>query len=366
MAKILISLIGKETIPNYQAYKEFSPDILIHIYSNVTKRASEIIESMIDKRFTDVVSIECDGWNFIDLLEKLNKNIKLIPSDILFVNVTGGTKMMALPVYEFAKEAEKENEVYYFYLNTESKINWFLEKGKSTFFTKQLTINEIISLQDQKLNSSLRYEEVVSDSKIQLKVIENDLDKNSSPWNKFLKYIKKYIRQNDELNHPSFEKISQLFNSKQELFRLKKYDDAIFLTYNGETYLKLSVGEQEAVWFLVNGGWFEVLTAKKLVKKYPNYEILLNVVFNFKSDEKIAKNEVDIFMCDGNKLIFVECKSGNISSKDIDTVKIRKDVYGGLVGQSILVGRYPLNLSSKHLNEKVKEYGVQYKIYNYL
>lgn len=366
MSNILISLIGKETIPNYQAYKEFSPDILIHIYSNVTKRSSAIIESMVDQINTEVISIECDGWDYIDLMEKINQRIKLKPNDKLFVNVTGGTKMMALPVYDFAKIAEKDNEVFYFYIDTKSKIHWFLEKNKTSFFKKLLTIEEIITLQDQKIQSSLNFNEALGDFEESLNVIVEDLGKATSKWNKFLKYINKFFRSSDVGSHFSFEEFKKILNSKQDLFLVNKENKNITISYHGEIYLIFPTSEEKFIWFVVNGGWFEILTARKLVKKYPDFEILLNVIFNFKSDDRIAKNEVDILMCDGNKLFFIECKSGNISSKDTDTIKIRKDTYGGLIGKSILVGRYPINQTLKHLLEKVKEYEIQYQIYNYL
>jgi hypothetical protein len=362
MSKILINLIGKETIPNYHAYKEIKPDILIQVYSDFSKKASNILSSMVKPNITELVAIECDGWNFLDLLEKLRINIKLLPNDQLFVNVTGGTKLMALPVYEFAKEQLPEVEVKLFYTTTNSEIVWFLEKNHVERLQTKLSIQELISLQNQKINQSYSFNETYKKFKDHLLVIEEQLSKNSSPWNKFLKYVNQHIRIDEENKNQSLLKVSETLNSKQELFYFKIEKTEVEILYQGESWLKFNLPETEVLWFLINAGWFELMVANKLVETYPDHEILLNVVFNFRSNQKLVRNEVDVLMCDGNKLIFVECKSGNIRSKDIDAIKIRKEVYGGLIGDSILVGRYPLNSTSKHLKEKIKEYGIKHKL----
>lgn len=363
MSKILINLIGKETIPNYHAYKEIQPDILIQVYSDFSKKASNLLGSMVNRGLTEVISIECDGWNFIDLLEKLRSNVKLLPNDHLFVNVTGGTKMMALPVYEFAKEQPSDITVKLFYTTTNSEIVWFLEKDNTSNLQSVLSIQELITLQNKKISSSYSFYETYKKFKQQLEIIETELSKSSSPWNKFLKYLNKYIRIDDENHYQTFWSIAETLNSKQDKFRINKQKNQIYISYDEKEWLKFQLPETEIFWFLVNAGWFEILVAKKFVHKHPDYEILLNVIFNFKSNQKLVRNEVDILMCDGNKLIFIECKSGNIKSKDIDLIKIRNEVYGGLIGESILVGRYPLNPSTKHLSEKIKEYGIKHRLF---
>jgi hypothetical protein len=137
----------------------------------------------------------------------------------------------------------------------------------------------------------------------------------------------------------------------------------IYLNYKENIFFKFGLHPEIILWFLLNGGWFETLVAQKLVKKHPSYEIMLNVVFNFKTDQNKIKNEVDILMSDGNKLLFFECKSGFIKSKDIDSIKIRNDIYGGLIGKSVLIGRYPLNAASKFLEEKAEEYQIPFTLY---
>jgi hypothetical protein len=205
MAKILINIIGKETIPNFHAYKEIQPDILIQVFSDFSKKAASILASMVNGELTEVVSIECDGWNFLDLLKRLRQNIKLLPNDQLFLNVTGGTKMMALPVYEFAKEQSKDVEAKLFYTTTDSKVVWFLNKDDVSDLQSVLSIQELITLQDQKLKSKINYDEIISLFEKPLNVIKTEWESKNSRWNQFLKLIKNLFRQSDDEVNPSFE-----------------------------------------------------------------------------------------------------------------------------------------------------------------
>lgn len=363
MSKILINLIGKETISNYHAYKEFQPDTLIQIYSDFSKKAANILTSMVDAKKTEVVPIECDGWNFLDILAKLKKKIKLNPDDQLFVNVTGGTKMMALPVYEFAKEHSSDVDVKIFYTTTDSKVVWFLEEGHVSNLQSVLSIQELIILQDQKLRSNINFGDINDLFEKPLNVIKTEWESKNSRWNQFLSLLNKTFRQTEGDFPLSFENFSERINSSQEVFKLLQNEKGIYLNYKENTFFKFGTTTEIILWFLLNGGWFETLVAQKLVKKYPSYEIMLNVVFNFKTDQNRVKNEVDILMSDGNKLFFFECKSGLIRSKDIDSIKIRNDIYGGLIGESVLIGRYPLKAASKFLKEKADEYQIPFTLY---
>lgn len=365
MSKVLINLIGKETIPNFHAYKEIQPDILIQVFSDFSKKAANIIAALIDINATKVFSIECDGWNFTDLLGKLRQNVKILANDELYVNVTGGTKMMALAAYEFAKEQAPNIDVKIFYTTTNSEIVWFREKDHLTSFNSVFSIKELITLQNQKINSSFNFDETYEKFKTQIEIIDKDLPKSSSSWNKFLTCINNYVRIKEEKNQ-TFSKIAETLNSSQNLFLIEKKHNLISISLEKKSWMKFELPDTEVLWFLVNGGWFELMVAERLVKKYPNYELLLNVIFNFKSNQKLVRNEVDVLMSDGNKLIFIECKSGIINSKDIDAIKIRKEVYGGLIGDSILVGRYPLNPMAEHLKEKIKEYGIKHELFTNL
>ena len=77
-----------------------------------------------------------------------------------------------------------------------------------------------------------------------------------------------------------------------------------------------------------------------------------NCVLPFKTDKLSRKNEIDILISTGKRLIFVECKSGNVRQEDINKMKVIKQTYGGVISKSILVSRF---LPSATILEKCKE-----------
>ena len=83
---------------------------------------------------------------------------------------------------------------------------------------------------------------------------------------------------------------------------------------------------------------------------------MLHCELPFKTDDKSLKNEIDIVLNTGNKLIFVECKSGNIKQEDINKMKVIKQTYGGIISKSLLVSRF---MPSQSIMEKCKELDIE-------
>ena len=101
-----------------------------------------------------------------------------------------------------------------------------------------------------------------------------------------------------------------------------------------------------------NAAWWELLVAKEISNWAGLQEMLVNCVLPFKTDKLTSKNEIDILVSTGNRLIFVECKSGNVRQEDINKMKVIKQTYGGVIAKSILVSRF---LPNATILEKCKD-----------
>jgi hypothetical protein len=70
------------------------------------------------------------------------------------------------------------------------------------------------------------------------------------------------------------------------------------------------------------------------------------------------------------KIIFVECKSGVVTSKDINNMKVRQETYGGIGAKNILVTRFDLFEgkldSNKLVVEKCKDLKIEIIHFNKL
>lgn len=359
---ILISLIGKETIPNYRAFKEFYPDILVHVFSETTKPAATILSEMC-KAKTQIIDVKVeDGNDYTELVEALSQKVLLSADDYLTVNVTGGTKMMAIALNEFARNANTICKVARFYIDLNQQIHWYLENRKESF-SEVLTLDEFIGLSGQKIISKDCYNEVIIPFQSTLSKINTFLKNYSQReiWNRFLKDIVGKVRNGANNYESTKQTLNRLLIDGMLCgFRIEWNSEGLLIQKNNVKIIETSLGERQIEWFFFNAGWFELLTAQKLALKYPENEIYMNVEFPSLNNEAQMKNEVDILINDGGKLIFVECKSGKVDTKDIDRIKVRKEVYGGLVSESILITRYPIDEFSLNA-EKCDELKIIYK-----
>ena len=102
--------------------------------------------------------------------------------------------------------------------------------------------------------------------------------------------------------------------------------------------------------------WWELLIVNEIAKTMKFKELFLGFELNFKSDKNTTKNEIDILINTGKKLIFIECKSGLVKQEDINKMKIVKQTYGGVIAKSILVCR---ELPNPSIIEKCKELDIE-------
>ena len=86
---------------------------------------------------------------------------------------------------------------------------------------------------------------------------------------------------------------------------------------------------------LLNTGWFELYTARMLSKIHPEEDIRINCVF--KNTKRLPKNEIDIILNTGTKLIFIECKTQVYNTTDIDKFNSAVKNYGGLGSKALFV-----------------------------
>lgn len=95
------------------------------------------------------------------------------------------------------------------------------------------------------------------------------------------------------------------------------------------------------VWHIVlNTGWFEVFVARLLSEHFPAEDIRLNCRF-VTSDNK-DKNEVDIIVNMGQRLLFVECKTQVYEITAVDKFSAVVHNYGGLGSKALFVTNWEM------------------------
>ncbi|MFC3809772.1 hypothetical protein [Lacihabitans lacunae] len=360
--KILISLIGKEVIGNFRVFKHLRPDKVVHLYSDDTKIHNQNLVNTIETSYHVMVeSFKVEGFDYENCMSKLN-SLSIKEEDIIVSNISGGTKIMSLALYAFAQEINQTENVCYF--DTNQNLHW-LNKNLKDIITTEILLEEYIELQGQKISSKVEFEIAWIKFKKSLKFVKYNYINDQ--WKTFLKEVvtvfRKY-RDNKNNEQSIFEIISKKL-IKTNIFDLDVQNGQFIVKTKESIFFQSKLSESDIDFFYFNAGWFELLCAQALQMKYSKDKIYLSVRFPYLSNQSSDKNEVDILINDSGKLIFIECKSGDVKSEHIDRIKNRKDTFGGLISKSMLITRFPIEKSynphmSKNIVEKCNEYGIEY------
>lgn len=109
--KIIVSLISEQTIPNFEFIKEKIKEIeaLLFITTPSMEKSGNrewILKALGDNDLEVLDPILVNAFSFEDIEEKLAQSIN--DEDLYLVNLTGGTKIMSLAVYDFFKSVNSQ------------------------------------------------------------------------------------------------------------------------------------------------------------------------------------------------------------------------------------------------------------------
>ena len=109
------------------------------------------------------------------------------------------------------------------------------------------------------------------------------------------------------------------------------------------------------------GRWWEVVVADVVsdwhmanVGSRGKDDIWHDVIFNEQNGNAV-KNEIDLVVNDRQRLLLIECKSGEITSADIFKIDSVRRTYGGNNSKALLISYLPVASS---LLEKCKDLGI--------
>jgi len=111
MSKVLVTLVSEQTIPNVEFIREMEDQVDRFLFIS-----TERMEKVGNRQWIlDTVKLDqekvldpliVDAFSFEDIEEKLIQAVN--DEDTYIVNLTGGTKIMSLAVYEFFKTLRSE------------------------------------------------------------------------------------------------------------------------------------------------------------------------------------------------------------------------------------------------------------------
>lgn len=335
MAKVHITLVGGQAAPVYYGIIEDKPDIVYLVCSSITRNETNHITKATKEKLPLVTIFvrEFDANNLQNIANSIaTLKQELNSSDEITLNLVGGTKAWSLMFYEaFSKESNVSIS-----LVEQSGAVWDLKTHQRHETEIEFYINTQFILQGNPLNDYFPFSNYTSKDGEVIKEIERARNFAPKAFTNLTATISK--EQEHELRTED-EGCFSYFDSYVEWIGESFVRLVLARKRNGELVNEEFVIESPNAKRLVFGSnWFEYKVARMLsIWKFAK-EIRCNCLFPVKTiNNNQIKNEVDIVVNTGNKLLFVECKTQINKSVDIDKFRTVVRNYGGLSSKGIVI-----------------------------
>ncbi|MDH6358836.1 DUF1887 family CARF protein [Parabacteroides sp. PF5-9] len=332
-------LLGKDISSVYHGIKEFAPDCIHLLYTDETREIADNMFPLLPDSI-QYKMYKTEPYNGNQVMEICREIHRHYSGEFMY-HLSEGTKPMALAAYQVAKELGIPS----FYLTQLGELVW------------------LDSFEKREMHSTLDNEEI-------LKLSGNTLSgyhdiKNLDPEDIQGSYAIKHFIETYPHDHARLMKFFGIFCQRQtshlptsKVFasglRFKQKEGAFIVTQKNKVLLRISHSNGIHLYF--KGSWWETLVANQVriwsERKKNAPEIWQNVIFQTGNAKNQAKNEVDVLVNNKQKLIFIECKSGQITQNDIYKMDGVRETYGGDISRAVLASYYPLDHS---LQEKCKD-----------
>lgn len=347
--EIVVSIISEHNIPNISLIRNMFVDTYLDILTKKSKESfydsyinavTDNKQSYITSKFDSIIVDESDPENIIDVLS--TKSDLFDEAKTIYVNVTGGTKLLSLYTYIFFKERYALKSKFY-YMNITSSSNIFIDldlknniemktvltleqylrsynyeiskesKAQFSFEVADIIIREYTGTQYLVVRSALNnlleiLNRIKSKNKVSkfhnsfdVREVIDDIEMNYGNKVKYSKIVKNIVNNKENMcefldnianrvNHSNFR------NSKNMNIKTLKYVISVFL--------------EEYIYNIIKREIFTNSNQENMINENIKQSIRLkNTAENEKDKDKYIP-ELDILFCFNNTLCYIECKSG--------------------------------------------------------
>ena len=328
-----ITLIGGQILPVFIGITEKKPDIVHVFYSKDSKDQFSLLKNILS--VTKIYSYQVDPFNYEEIKAKAEEIILANTSDKFELNITGGTKIMAIA----CQQVFNDLNLPIFYIDQKHVLFDITEKKSNTVKTK-IKIDTFLKISGHTKYQIGSLSDFTSD---EIKLSEFILAETNSGW--YWEVYSKLYKANQFLNPKNF-------NHKHKETDIKWDGNRLTVTRASENNTFIS---KKGLLIAFSGLWWEIIVGKAVSKWIHAYEFKMNLRIKSKVQDQKDKNEIDIVLNTGKNLIFIECKTGEVNQNDINKIKTVSELYGGISSRSILVSR---KKPSATIIEKCHELGI--------
>ncbi len=343
MAKIHITLVGGQPAPVFNGIVATTPDKVVYIYSNVSE----------------------------EVLVKLLKEVPL-PFDKILLDVTSPTLIKGC-AETLAQKYSGDEITVNITSGLKSWSHWF-----GVVFQNQENASVIYMDQNNILwnyKTMEQYSDFEFDMQTLFRLYGNSLENNFTPFANYTREDFDVITKIEKARATlikDFNKLTTVLSASQqnELNNLRKgrFDvnesyvqwdkdlcsvDMCLKSRNRKSGSLFNFKSPNVMNLVFNAGWFEVKIAKILSGWNRAEEICHSCRFPFNAVKD--KNEVDIIVNTGSKVLFVECKTQIANTTDIDKFRSVIKTYGGTGSKGLFITDSPM---SEMARKKCDEHGI--------
>ncbi|HOE90743.1 MAG TPA: DUF1887 family CARF protein [Candidatus Cloacimonadota bacterium] len=366
MAKYAVIALSKQSIPNVLFLKQFEDDFdnLIIITTQEAEKdfkALDSIKHFINGNNVKINSVQVIADSFHDVYYQL-KNQDFDKESTYLINLTGGTKVTSLAIYEHFREYSKAS---FFYLaigkNSYYKVSKE-EKHSENAIGYRLSVNGYLKAYN--INLPNKKTTVLNNMECAERMYGYYNDKYFHDHIPLLLEIRKKFHDKKKLkiSYTEIKQRSVKPLSLKDIFEKDKDDVYAFLDRIVNVLNEFEGKEQHITkkWIdYISGGWFE-----EYIYHHLNQFAITDIKTGFHIKQENLPNEIDIAFTKDNGLYFIECKT---SMKDSDDKSIANDTIFKLDALSNLMGigvkKYLLTLDQEtYSTDNVKKRLEQFRI----
>ncbi|MCQ2230547.1 MAG: DUF1887 family protein [Paludibacteraceae bacterium] len=339
--KVHITLVGGQPAPVYHGIVATNPDRVVYVYSVGSQSVLDTLKKEIDIPCDDVPPLSpTDPQEIVLLAERLAKKYE---KEEVTVNISSGLKSWS---HLFGRVFDNCPNASVVYMD-QNNVLWnyrSMEKQEGFLFD----MHTLFRLYGNSIeNNYKRFSDYTGDDEGVISDIEQMRSFNNRDFNALTTVLDQ--QKQTVLRTQPYGRFDLLrtSNSSYSYVEWQKTttEEVGFVRlclYKKNGICKEVVLESPHVVDLVfNSGWFEYKVALMLSKWDRSKEICMNCHFPYKP--KVDKNETDIIVNTGTKLLFVECKTQITHTTDIDKFRSVVKAYGGMGSKALFVTDAPMS-----------------------
>lgn len=329
--KVHITLVGGQPAPVYHGIVATQPDKVVFVYSTDTRSVVDKVLAEIEIPVDEQKSL--DAVDPVAIIGRANSLAEKYKDDEITLNISSGLKSWSHlfgRVFDALPNASvvymDQNNVLWNYRTMEQKSDFKFDMHiLFRLYGNSLDNNykRLLEYTDEDVESFQKIKNIRKFNVSDFNVLTATLDDKRSNTLRNQRFGKFELK-----NSPSYVEWEKSNGKRPGFVRICLYKK------NGKR-AEVSFESKNAVELTFNSGWFEFEVASLIAKWSKAQEVIMNCHFPFK--QNVDKNEVDVIVNTGTKILFVECKTQITHTTDIDKFRSVVKGYGGMGSKGLFV-----------------------------